>query len=175
MAISKRLEEFLEASGLPYEIRPHARSLHSAQTARRSRVSPDRLAKPVLLADEYGYLIALLPAARRIDLDRLGAQLHRELELASEAEIDGLFRDCEPGALPGLGQPWEIPTVYDESLVGLPEVYFEAGGHDDLVRMRGPDYLALLAPALHGSFSEIRPRGTFQRASRFGETLLGET
>lgn len=158
MTIAKRLEDFLEASGLPYEIRPHARSCHSAQAARRSHVSLDRLAKPVLLADEYGYLIAVLPAARRLDLERLGAQLHRRLELACEAEIDGLFRDCEPGAVPGLGQPWEIPTVYDDALVGLPEVFFEAGGHGDVVRMRGRDYLALLAPSLHGSFSETPRR-----------------
>lgn len=153
MAIAKRLERFLEASGLPYEVRPHSRSVHSAQTARRSGVPLSALAKPVLLSDEYGYVLALVPAARRVDLERLGAQLHRQLELATEAEIDGLFRDCEPGALPALGQPWEIPTVYDDGLIGLREIYFEAGGHDDVVRMRGADYLQLLAPALHGSFS----------------------
>lgn len=159
MAIAKRLERFLEASGLPYEVRPHPRSAHSAQTARRSRVSPAALAKPVLLSDEYGYVLALLPAARRVDLDRLGAQLHRRLELATEAEIDGLFRDCEPGALPALGQPWEIATVYDDALIGLEEVFFEAGGHDDVVRMRGADYLSLLAASLHGPFSARTTRG----------------
>jgi Ala-tRNA(Pro) deacylase len=158
MAIAKRLEEFLEASGLPYEIRPHAPSVHSAQTARRSGVPLDQLAKPVLLADEYGYVLAVVPAARRVDLARLGAQLHRDLELATEAEIDGLFHDCEPGALPALGQPWEIPTVYDDALLGLPEVYFEAGGHGDVVHMRGYDYRALLAPSLHGPFSERMQR-----------------
>lgn len=158
MAIAKRLEEFLEASGLPYEIRRHPPSACSAQTARRSRVPLDQLAKPVLLADEFGYVLALLPAAKRVDLRRLGAQLHRQLELATEAEIDGLFRDCEPGALPALGQPWEIPTVYDDALLGLREVWFEAGGHGDVVRMRGPDYLELLANALHGPFSQTLER-----------------
>lgn len=158
MAIAKRLEEFLEASGLPYEIRRHPPSVCSAQTARRSRVPLDQLAKPVLLADEFGYVLALLPAAKRVDLRRLGAQLHRQLELATEAEIDGLFRDCEPGALPALGQPWEIPTVYDDALLGLREVWFEAGGHGDVVRMRGPDYLELLANALHGPFSQTLER-----------------
>ena len=156
MPIAKRLEEFLEASGLPYEIRPHPRSVHSAQTARRSHVPLENLAKPVLLTDEYGYVLALLPAAKRVDLDRIGAQLHRRLELASEAEIDGLFRDCEPGALPALGQPWEIPTVYDDALLGLRDVYFEAGGHADVVWMRGPDYLELLSSALHGPFSRTQ-------------------
>jgi len=159
MSIAKRLEEFLEASGLPYEIRPHRPSTSSAQTARLSHVPLDQIAKPVLLADEYGYVLALLPATRRIDLDRLGAQLHRELELACEAEIDALFRDCEPGALPALGQPWEIPTVWDDALLGLREVFFEAGGHGEVVRMRGADYRELLGSALHGSFSRAPRHG----------------
>ena len=154
MGIAKRLEEILDASGLPYEIRTHPRSVYSAQAARLSHVPLEQLAKPVLLADEYGYVLALLPATKRIDLDRLGAQLHRRLELASETEIDGLFRDCEPGALPGLGQPYEIPTVYDDALRELREVYFEAGGHGEVVRMRGADYLELLSNALHGAFSQ---------------------
>lgn len=162
MAIAKRLERFLEASGLPYEVRSHPRSVHSAQTARRSGVPLASLAKPVLLSDEYGYVLAVVPAARRVDLARLGAQLHRRLELATEAEIDGLFRDCEPGALPALGQPWEIPTVYDDALVGLRDVYFEAGGHGEVVRMRGADYLALLAPSLHGPFSDRRAWGVLR-------------
>ena len=153
MAIAKRLEALLEASGLPYEIQPHPRSDYSAQTARRSHVPLEQLAKPVLLADEYGYLLAVVPAASRVDLDRLGHQLHRRLELATEAEIDGLFRDCEPGALPALGEPWEIPTVYDDALRDLAEVFFEGGDHCDLVRMRGGDYLELLASALHGPIS----------------------
>lgn len=153
MAIAKRLEVFLEASGLSYEIRPHPRSVCSSQTARLSGISPARLAKPVLLGDEYGYVLALLPAARRLDVAELGAQLHRRLELATEAEIDGLFRDCEPGALPALGEPWEIPTVYDDALRDLAEVFFEGGDHCDLVRMRGGDYLELLASALHGPIS----------------------
>ena len=158
MAIAKRLEDFLEASGLPYEIRPHPRSVCSAQAARRSHVSLAQLAKPVLLADEYGYVLAILPAAKRIDLDRLGAQLHRDLELASEAEIDSLFRDCEPGALPALGQPYDIPTVYDDALLELRDVFFEAGGHGDVVRMRGSDYRALLESSLHGPFSRAPQR-----------------
>lgn len=156
MAIAKRLEDFLESSGLPYEIRPHPPTVCSAQTARRSGVPLGGLAKPVLLCDEYGYLVAVVPAARRIDLERLGRQLHRRLELATEAEIDGLFRDCEPGALPALGQPWQIPTVVDDALLELHEVYFEGGGHADVVRMRTRDYLALLAGPVHGPFSRTQ-------------------
>jgi len=153
MAIAKRLEWYLEAAGIDYEVLPHPRSHYSAQTARRSRVPLHCLAKPVLLEDEFGYVMAVVPAARRVDIERLGQQLHRVLELATEAEVDDLFKDCEQGAMPALGTPYQIPTVYDDSLAGLSDVYFEAGDHDDIVHMSGDTFLELLSGSLHGRFS----------------------
>jgi Ala-tRNA(Pro) deacylase len=154
MAIAKRLRAYLDRTGIPYEVLPHPRSLNSAQTARRSRVPMHCVAKPVLFEDEYGYVMAVVPAARRVDVDRLGAQLHRELQLATEAELDDLFDDCAQGAMPALGSPYLIPTVYDDSLAGLTDVYFEAGDHDDVVHMTGDAFLELLAGSIHGRFSD---------------------
>lgn len=153
MPIAKRLQWYLEAAGVEYEVLPHPRSQYSAQTARRSRVPLHCLAKPVLFEDEYGYVMAVVPAARRVDVERLGQQLHRHLELATEAEVDDLFEDCEHGAMPALGTPYQIPTVYDDSLAGLEDVYFEAGDHDDIVHMSGEAFLELLSESLHGRFS----------------------
>jgi Ala-tRNA(Pro) deacylase len=155
MGIAKRLKWFLDASGIDYEVLPHPHSSYSAQTARRSRIPLYCLAKPVLFEDEYGYVMAVLPAARRVDVERLGAQLHRRLELATEAEVDDLFDDCEDGAMPAIGTPYRIPTVYDDSLTGLPDVYFEAGDHDDVVHMSGDAFLELLSGSLHGRFSRL--------------------
>lgn len=153
MAIAKRLEWYLEQSGVDYEVLPHPHSAYSAQTARRTRIPLHCLAKPVLFEDEYGYVMAIVPAARRVDVERLGQQLHRRLELATEAEVGDLFDDCEPGAMPALGSPYKIPTVYDDSLAGLSDVYFEAGDHDDVVHMTGEAFVELLADSLHGRFS----------------------
>lgn len=154
MAIAKQLEWYLDATGVKYEVLPHPHSAYSAQTARCSRVSLHCLAKPVLFEDEYGYLMAIVPAARRVDVERLGAQLNRKLELATEAEVGDLFHDCEAGAMPALGSPYRIPTVYDDSLAGLNDVYFEAGDHDDVVHMSGKAFLDLLSGSLHGRFSQ---------------------
>jgi len=153
VAIAKRLQWFLDAAGVDYEILPHPRSAYSTQTARRSRIPLHCLAKPVLFEDEYGYVMAIVPAGRRVDIDRLGAQLHRQLELATEAEVDDLFQDCDAGAMPALGTPYEIPTVYDDALRGLSDVYFEAGDHDDVVHMSGDAFLELLSGSIHGRFS----------------------
>jgi Ala-tRNA(Pro) deacylase len=151
--IARRLRWFLDQSGLPYEVLPHPHSHSSAETAREAHVPAEKLVKPVLLEDERGYLMAVVPASSRVDLHSLRTQTHRDLELASEHEIEELFADCETGAMPPVGAPYRIPTVYEDSLSGLRDVYFEAGDHEDVVHMQAADFLTLLDGSLHGHFS----------------------
>lgn len=153
MAIAPRLRWYLEAHRIDYQVIPHPHSGCSTETARSAAVPLDVLAKPVLLEDELGYVMAIVPASCRVDVRSLSDQLHRELELASEPELAALFHDCERGAMPPLGSPYRIPTVYDDALTGLDEVCFEAGDHEDVVRMRGEEFLRLLEGSRHGRFS----------------------
>ena len=153
MSIAPRLRWYLDAHGVRYEVRPHPHSVTSAETARLAQVPLDALAKPVLLEDELGYVMAIVPASRVVDLRSLSNQLHRDLELASEREMETLFHDCERGAMPPLGSPYRIPTVYDDAIAALPEIWFEAGDHEDVVHMEGVEFLRLLSGSRHGSFT----------------------
>lgn len=154
MAIARRLRWYLDTKGVAYDVMPHPHSSSSLETARQAHVPAECLAKAVLLEDERGYVMAIVPASRRIDLAHLNQQLHRELELAREHEISELFHDCAQGAMPALGTPYRVPTVYDDALEAAPEVYFEAGDHEDVVHLRGGDFLRLLEGSLHGRFTQ---------------------
>ena len=59
----------------------------------------------VMLEDDKGYLMAVVPASHKADLGAMHRQLNRELGLATDRELVELFKDCEPGALPPLGSP----------------------------------------------------------------------
>ena len=89
MSIAPRLRWFLDAHGVRYEIRPHPRSSNSAETAQLAHVPLDALAKPVLLEDELGYVMAIVPASRSVDLRNLSDQLHGRLNpgLASALKL----------------------------------------------------------------------------------------
>ena len=153
MSIAPRLRWYLDEHGVDYEVLPHPYSLTSNETANRAHVPASHLAKAVLLEDERGYVMAIVPASHRVDLQRLGEQLHRHLTLATEPEIETLFHDCERGALPPIGGPYRIPTVYDDALTDLDEVWFEAGDHAAVVHLGGTDFLELLSGSLHGHFT----------------------
>jgi Ala-tRNA(Pro) deacylase len=153
MAIAKTVKWFLDSHQFSYEILQHRHTSSSAETADAAFIWGDQLAKSVLLEDEKGYVIAVLPASHRVDLKRLRRQMHRKLELATEAELGEIFSDCELGAIPPLGSAYGIPVVYDDHLMKLGSVYFEAGDHEGLIYMSGAEFMRMLEGAPHGRFA----------------------
>ena len=106
------------------------------------------VAKAVVLRDEYGYVLTILPASHHIRLDDLRMQLGLDVNLAAEYEIEELFDDGVPGAIPPVGECYGLDTVVDDSIEEQPEVYLEGGDHATLVHMTHAQFAAR-----HGSFS----------------------
>jgi Ala-tRNA(Pro) deacylase len=150
MSIAKRLKWYLDSNGISYECVHHARTRTSLASAREAHVPASELAKCVLLEDERGYVLAVLPASCRLDFDKIEERLHRRLELASEPELRRIFRDCATGAVPAFGNLYGVPTLLDNRLLQPAEVFFEAGDHEDLVHLSGLAFRALLSDAERG-------------------------
>jgi len=121
-------------------------------TAEAAQISGEQVAKGVLLKDESGYLLAVLPASYNIRVGTLRDLLNRPVELAPESDLVAVFPDCEVGAVPALGSAYDVPTVVDDSLVKLSEIYFEAGDHEELIKVTGAAFADLLGPAEHLRF-----------------------
>jgi len=175
MALSHTLETFLADHHALYELEHHALALSSLCTARAARIDEHCLAKSVLLEDEDGPVLAVLPAASRLELSRLREQLGRDLRFASEGETGRFFPDCALGALPPIGVAFGLPTVVDRSLESLGEIFFEAGDHETLVRMKGTDFLELMDGATRGEIASESPKWIAARRSRerlYGSILL---
>jgi Ala-tRNA(Pro) deacylase len=79
--------------------------------------------------------------------------LHRRLELASEQELEAIFGDCEPGAVPVIGGAYNVPMLVDEALLRMPDLYFEGGDHEDLVHVDAEAFRMLVSAADHGRFA----------------------
>lgn len=147
MPIANTLKYYLDNSGIAYETVSHPFSASSQQTAEAAHVSGRRLAKGVLLRDESGYLLAVLPAPLHVDVAVLSELLERDLELVGENEVAMLFPDCDAGAAPPIGKAYKLKVALDKSLCDEPDIYFEAGDHVDLVRVGGTDFQTLLKGA----------------------------
>jgi Ala-tRNA(Pro) deacylase len=117
-------------------------------------VPGNRLAKSVILGDEQGYLMVVLPSNRQVNLGELHRQLNRNLGLATESELGSLFTDCETGALPAMGPAYGLETVVDDLLAEQPDIYFEAGDHEQLIHVSAEVFEVLMGDRIrHGCFS----------------------
>ena len=156
MSISQRLSDYLEQSGAHYDVCPHTHSRSSAETARLAHVPEHQLAKSVVLEDDQGYVMAVVPADARVHVGALGRLLGRaSLRLSDEAKIAAMLDDCDRGAVPAFGMAWGLETVVDEELQRNREVYVESGDHERLLRMSGAQFSDLMGAARHGCFSRI--------------------
>jgi len=156
MSISRTLQEFLKGEGVDYELVPHKHTYTSASTAEAAHVPGEGLAKAIMLEDDKGYLMAVIPSTHRLQLGVLHNTLNRRLGLATESELMDLFPDCEVGAIPPLGEAFGVDTVVEDSLFAQSDIWFEAGDHRDVVHISGPQFKTLMMDARHGHISEHR-------------------
>ena len=153
MSISTRLKWYLDSHHVEYELVSHQHTSTSLESARAAGLPGGRVAKSILLEDERGYLIVVIPASCRLEIEEIDDQLGRHFDLATENELGDIFKGCEVGAVPPIGQPFNIPTAIDDCLLRLPDVYFESGDHEALVHVTGGAFKELMSGAFHGRIS----------------------
>ena len=151
MSISNRLASYLEQRGAHYDVCAHPRTRTTAQTARLAHVPEHQVAKSVILEDDAGCVMVVIPGDARVRIGEVSRLLGRPfLRLADEQRIAQVFDDCVPGAVPALGMPWAIETIVDRDLDEYGEVYVEGGDHESLLRMSGEQFNTLMSGARHG-------------------------
>lgn len=149
MSISNRVKKLLDDNGIEYSHSEHA-PLYTAQEVAQAEHVPGReFAKTVILTDGEAFIMAVLPATRKVDLEALReAAGNPDLRLASEDEFQRLFPNCEIGAMAPFGNLYDLPVFVDQSLRADETITFNAGTHVDAIRMSYAVYEELVAPVV---------------------------
>jgi Ala-tRNA(Pro) deacylase len=153
MAIPQTVKDYLTQKAVKYELITHPHSGSSHETSLAAHINEDHIAKAVIVKDESGYAMVVIPAIHYVEMKHVRQELDRELELVAEDEFAKLFPDCEPGAVPPIGPAYQIETFVDEALTTLANVYMEAGDHEHLVHISAEGFSALLSGVRHGHYS----------------------
>lgn len=154
MTIARKLNQFLNDQHADYELIAHDPTRSAVETAKVCHVPAWQMAKAVLLDTEQDYLLAVLPADRRLELAELRTDLGMKPHLAGEKQIAAIFDDCAFGAVPPIGTGYGVMTIIDDSLDEASDIYFEAGDHASLVHMSGAEFSRLTKQARRGHFCE---------------------
>jgi Ala-tRNA(Pro) deacylase len=143
------VQEFLTDKHVGFRAISH-RDVYDAQHLAQELHTPGReVAKTVLLrADHaYAYVVAVLPATKSIDFDKVSATLGgSDIALATEIEIKDHCPDCEMGTLPPFGSQYGMKTLVEVSLTKDEEIVFEGNNHHEAIRMRYKDFQHLEEP-----------------------------
>lgn len=127
--------QYLADQRVAFETMLHPPAFTAQKRAKYLRVSGHHLVKSVLLKGPRGYLLAILPAPKHVDLEALSVQLEGPVALASEEQIAQVFADCELGSLTPFGSLYGISTLLEASIPSDSIILCEAQRHAVTIRM----------------------------------------
>lgn len=150
------LRKYLRENKVDYTVTTHPVAYTAQEVAHAVRVTGFELAKVVVLEGIEGFLLAVLPAPYRVDLDSLREFTgQQDLRLASEEDFGALFPDSEKGAMHPFGNLYGLPVWLDASLSARDEIVFNACTHRETITMSCRDFERLARP-LVASFAARR-------------------
>lgn len=139
-----QIGEYLTEQNVTFELHEHPPAYTAQEVAAEEGVSGNMLAKTVLVRDDDGYVMCVLPASYKLDMEKVAAMRKAgPVRLADEAEMAEVFPDVEVGAEPPFGNLYNVPTLVDGHLAEKEEIVFQAGSHRKAIRMKYADYASL--------------------------------
>jgi Ala-tRNA(Pro) deacylase len=126
--------EFLGREGISYEVVEHERTQTAVAEARAAGVPAADVAKTIVLRDEVGLRLAVIPASERLDMHKLRQALaSRGLRLVTEQEMAKEFDEFEVGAVPPFGSMFDALELVDERLLEHDRILCGGGDHEHAV------------------------------------------
>lgn len=144
---ARKLKEFLDGEKIHYEVLSHSPAYTAMEVAQSAHIPGKELAKVVMVELDGRMCMAVMPATRKLDLDRL-----REATNATEARMPGenefrqLFPECETGAMPPFGNLYGMKVYISPQLAEDREIAFNAGTHTEVIKLAYADYERLVQP-----------------------------
>jgi Ala-tRNA(Pro) deacylase len=148
---SGKLKEFLDARNVKYVSITHSTAYTAQEIASLAHIKGQDLAKTVIVKIDGQMAMAVLPASYQVDLSAVKAAANADTaELATEGEFRGQFPECETGAMPPFGNLYGMPVFVDQNLTRDEEIAFNAGTHNELIRLPYKDFERLVQPTVTG-------------------------
>jgi len=148
--ISTKLNTYLDNAGVTYARHPHRPAYTSQEIAESVHIPGREMVKSVILkSDDMQLIMAVLSADETVNLDVLREKIQcGVLRLASENEFRDVFATCEPGAMPPFANIFGVPVYCETNLSRNREIEFNAGTHDETIRMTFDDFRTLVDPTM---------------------------
>ncbi len=143
----KQLKEYLDSNNVKYVSITHSTAYTAQEIAALTHTKGRDLAKTVIVKVDEKLAMAVLPASFHVDMNMLKEAVGAgSVMLAAELEFRARFPGCETGAMPPFGNLYDMPVYVDERLTKDSEIAFNAGSHNELMRLSFDDFNRLAKP-----------------------------
>ncbi len=166
MGVAISVKDYLERNHIRFELLEHRYCEGSYNTACVAKIPEQSLAKGVVFRDEdLHYTLVVLPCRSKVKRHTLNEIFDRKLVLADEDELDNLFSDCSHGAVPAVGQAYDLNVIWEDDLLSNEKIYIEAGDHRHLIQLNKKQFCQLMASSMHDHISTSTKKGGIGNAA----------
>ena len=141
------ITKYLDENEVEYLRIEHPLAFNATDVATAAHTPAGQIAKTVIYYADGLMGMAVVPATRLVDMDRLARALGaKDVRPAHEHEFAHRFPQCEVGAMPPFGHLYGMPVVVDRELADQPYIIFNGGSHTELIRLSFADFKHLVRP-----------------------------
>ncbi len=146
---AQKLKQMLDERNIKYISINHSPAYTARETAASTFVPRREFAKTIIVDLDGEKVMAVVSASRHVDIPSLRSlAVAEEVRLASEDEFRALFPDCELGAMPPFGSLYKMRVFVDAMVTEVDDLCFNAGSHEQIMRMSCDDYLRIEQPVV---------------------------
>ena len=147
MAIHSDVKDYLDKSGVAYELISHTQVFSCIEEAKALGIEAGEVAKTLVVKIKDKRVLVILPGSLRLDMGKLKDTLESShARLLSEEEMGTEFPRYEIGALPPLGELFGFPVYVDRRLLEHEVIIFTGGTHTDSIKIKCVDFINLINP-----------------------------
>ncbi len=145
--LSSGIRKYMTTHHVKYETISHSRAYTALQCAQAAHIKGGYFAKSVVVKLDNKFVLVAIPANVRLDIEQFKKETQaKHAEIAHETEFQDKFSDCEIGAIPLFGELYGMDVYLAESLTHKEWLAFNAGNHNELLKIKSEDFLNLVHP-----------------------------
>ena len=148
MTMPAPMSEFLTHHHVDYSILKHKPTPGSLDIAQVASIPLQQLVYSIVLQQQANpecQLLVLIPASHHLDMGKVSQALGQPYRIVDRQDLRATFQSCQPGIIPGLGQPFNLDTVIDTRLFQVPYLYLEDGDNTELIKLKQAQFLTLMS------------------------------
>ncbi len=129
MSLTSMIKQHLDAGAVTFTL------VTREELNGEARTLLEKTAKSVVLQDEVGLVLAVIPADHGINLDAVQQFVGRKIELVPPRDYVVLFKDWGPTQFSPFAKNYGLRVFVDQHLAAQDVVYFDTGANETFVRV----------------------------------------